>query len=643
MTRLTGPSKSLLLCMLTLVCVAQAPTSGYTEELSTQTDQALIPELELIKEEETVSIASRYEQPISQAPANVYVITDEDIRHSGATDIPTLLRRVPGFEVMQASGADFNVSVRGNNQLLANKTLVMVDGRSIYVDAQGSVFWKLLPVTLPEIKRIEVLKGPASAVYGFNAFDGIINIITKSPEEMKGTTVQFGGGELGTISSAAIHADTIGKFGYRLSLGRDQNQQWRNRDALAFRSNKFNVQTEYALSDDSKVSISGGFADANRFDGNIDQNTSSSSQPAQRYAHAVYERPNFLLRAFWTGFSDPIDPTANPLIASFLRPADRSGSSPVSNYANTYNIEAQHSIEFGSSNRLMYGINYRHNTFSSNYVSGFSREDRLGIFVQDEWDITQKLSVVGGLRYDLHTEINSTLSPRFALIYRLAPDHTLRAGISTAYRPPTLLETHVASQAIVTLPPPIPSPPPTLFQGSTGLGPEQIVSYDLSYQGWFWKHRLRARLDLFFNHVSNLINSRDTTSGIASFMNDPGQADIYGGEAGIEFLATRWLTGFANYAYEEIGQSFTGTTRRGAPRSKINAGLRGEWENGWSGEATFHYVGADISYHWDLHRLLAFPSTRHHRAGHSHWQLQPPQPPSRLQVLAAESGGGLYA
>src|SRR5512145_1803059 len=106
---------------------------------------ALTEELELIKEEETVSIASRYEQPISQAPSNVYVITDEDIRQSGATDLPTVLRRIPGLEVMQVTGADFNVSVRGDNQLNANKLLVMVDGRSIYVDVQGGVFWKLLP------------------------------------------------------------------------------------------------------------------------------------------------------------------------------------------------------------------------------------------------------------------------------------------------------------------------------------------------------------------------------------------------------------------------------------------------------------------------------------------------------------------
>src|SRR3989442_12724109 len=115
MTRLTGPQKSLLLGMLTIVLVAQAPQPGYTEELSTQSDQALIPELELIKEEETVSIASRYEQPTSQAPADVYVITDEDIRQSAAIHLPTVLRRVPGLEVMQTTGADFNVSASADH------------------------------------------------------------------------------------------------------------------------------------------------------------------------------------------------------------------------------------------------------------------------------------------------------------------------------------------------------------------------------------------------------------------------------------------------------------------------------------------------------------------------------------------------
>jgi iron complex outermembrane receptor protein len=574
--------------MLTMMIIAQTPIPGYTEELNTQPRQAVIPELELIKEEETVSIASRHEQPISQAPANVYVITDEDIRHSGATDIPTILRRVPGLDVMQTTGADFNVSARGDNQLAANKMLVLVDGRSIYVDAQGIVYWKMIPVTLPEIKRIEVLKGPASSVYGFNASDGIINIITKSPEEMKGTTLQFGGGEFGTISSAAVHAGKVDKFGYRLSAGHDQTAQWHDRNALSFRSNKFNLQTEYDLSSLSKLKISGGLVDSNRFEGPAQELSTPQATPALGYAHVVYERPNFFIRGFWNHLTDVSDPVTNPILSPFFQSTNRVGSRLDSSTADTYNIEAQHSVEIGAGHRLTYGTNYRHNTLSSNFISQFSREDRLGFYLQGEWLVAPSLSLITGARYDLDTFINPTISPRVALVYHIASDHTLRASLSVAYRPPTLSETNLDARAQLTAGP---FTSTTIVTPSPNLSPEQIVSYELGYQGWYLNHRLRGRADLFFNHLSDLINFRGTTPGFAGAVNDPGQADIYGGEAGIEFLATSWLSGFANYAYEQIGQSFTDTARRGAPRSKVNAGVRGEWDNGLNGEVAYHYVG----------------------------------------------------
>ncbi|MBH0203143.1 MAG: TonB-dependent receptor, partial [Nitrospira sp.] len=213
------------------VCWLSDPLSLWAETSlpiprTSSTTERQLQEEALYLKEETVSIASRYEQPISKAPSDVYVITDEDIRNSGATDIPTLLRQIPGMEVMQTSAVDFNVSVRGSNQLLANKVLVLVDGRSIYIDQSGQVLWKFLPVALTEVKRIEVLKGPASALYGFNAFDGVVNIITKSPEEMRGTTLQVAGGGLGTILTTGVHAGTVGNWGYRLSGGHEQNQRW---------------------------------------------------------------------------------------------------------------------------------------------------------------------------------------------------------------------------------------------------------------------------------------------------------------------------------------------------------------------------------------------------------------------------------
>ena len=588
--RRSGHPMLATLLTVSLSGLAQAESSA--ADPTNVTDSAPhIDAMELIKEEESVSIASRYEQPISQAPSNVYVITDEDIRHSGATDIPAILRRIPGMEVMQMSGADFNVSMRGNNQPLANKLLVMVDGRSIYLDVQGSLFWKAIPVTLPEIKRIEVLKGPASAVYGFNAFDGVINIITKSAQEMKGTTLQFGAGELGTISSAAIHAGTLKNLGYRFSIGRDQNQQWRNRDALAFRSHKINGQLDYAFSDQSTLTVSGGLTDANRFDGLIGEIQSQSIAPSLGYASAVYERSALVIRAFWNRYSDDVLNSVTPGLGNLIRVVDSSGSSKNPFSANTYNLDAQHSLDAAWGHHLTYGANYRHNTLSSSAVNEFSREHRLGLYLQDTWKATSTFTVTAGARLDLQTEINATISPRVALLYTPIPDHTFRTAFSIAYRPPTLFETHESLRALTTLPPPIPTSSISVI-GSTTLNPEQIVSYEAGYQGWYFKHRLRARADLFFNHLSNLVGNRNTSSTTATFVNDSGHADIYGGEAGLEFLAASWLTGFGNMSYQEIDQSLTGTVRRGAPRFKWNAGLRGEWDNGLSCEIGYHYVGS---------------------------------------------------
>ena len=584
MARLTVLQQTLLLGMLTILLVVQTPLSGYAEESSTKSKQVPIPELELIKEEETVSIASRYEQPISQAPSNVYVITDEDIRQSGATDIPTVLRRVPGLDIMQVTGADFNVSARGDNQLFSNKMLVMVDGRSIYIDGQGLVFWKSLPVTLPEIKRIEVLKGPASVVYGFNAFDGVINIITKSAQELRGTTLQSGGGELGTLSSAAIHAGTVGQLDYRLSAGRDQNQQWRDRDALAFRSHKFNAQTQYNFSNDGTLRIAGGFIDTNRFDGPVSNLQIPHLQFNQGFSDIHYQYHSFSIRGWWQGNDIPVDAAAHPLFGQLIRLTNARTGNDLSFRTQTYNVESQHSLALSSTNTLTYGVNYRYNSVDGSAVSQFGREDRLGFHMQDEWKLHPALTAIAGIRYDLHSHINGTWSPRVALIYALTPNHTFRVSGSVAYRPPTIFEANLAVRLLSTTPQPV-----VVIEGSPQLSPEQIISYEVGYQGWWWNHRLRTRLDVFYNHLSDLINFQQSNGTTRALING-GNADIYGTEGGVEILLSSWLSGFANISYQKVRQTFTGEFRRGAPDFKANVGVRGEWDTGLSAESSINYV-----------------------------------------------------
>jgi iron complex outermembrane receptor protein len=255
-------------------------------------------------------------------------------------------------------------------------------------------------------------------------------------------------------------------------------------------------------------------------------------------------------------------------------------------------LEAQHGLELGSANRLTYGFNYRHNAVSLNVLDQFTRENRFGIYLQDEWRATKTLTVVAGLRWDLHTEINPTYSPRVSLLYKPFENHTVRLASSIAYRPPTVLETHLDQRGI--------EPPATVLfavRGSRNLDAEKIASFEAGYQGWFLKHRLRLRADAFYNHISDFITGADTTDPAVFTFKNAGKADIYGGEAGVDFLATPWLTGFANYSTSQLWQSTDlvaagGLTPRGAPSYKANAGLRAEWENGLSGEAVVHHVAA---------------------------------------------------
>ena len=152
--------------------------------------------------EETVVTASRREQSTLEAPNATTVITAEEIRLSGATTLPDLLRRVPGAEVMALGVGSHNSSFRGFNQRIANKVLVLLDGRTEYQDFLGLTLWQGIPVGLDEIERIEVIRGPGSALYGANAMLGVVNIITRSP----------GTGPRAQLSATAGNGNSAGRL-----------------------------------------------------------------------------------------------------------------------------------------------------------------------------------------------------------------------------------------------------------------------------------------------------------------------------------------------------------------------------------------------------------------------------------------------
>ncbi len=142
----------------------------------------------------TVTSASKKEQALSQVAAAIFVMTQEDIRRSGATNIPDLLRMVPGLDVAQINSNTWAISARGFNLQFANKLLVLIDGREVYSPLFGGVNWDTQDVPLEDIDRIEVIRGPGGTVWGDNAVNGVINIITKKASDTQGVLLVGGGG-----------------------------------------------------------------------------------------------------------------------------------------------------------------------------------------------------------------------------------------------------------------------------------------------------------------------------------------------------------------------------------------------------------------------------------------------------------------
>ena len=200
-----------LACALVLVALGLLATQA----------QIAQPDLTALKIEDLMNVdvtsASKKEQKLSQVPGAIFVITTEDIRRSGATNIPDLLRMVPGLEVAQINPSTWAISARGFNGQYSNKLLVLIDGRAVYTPTYSGVFWDAQDVPLDSIARIEVIRGPGATVWGTNAVNGVISIITKSARDTQRGVVTANGGTLEHIGGMIRYGGPLGNRGaYRV-------------------------------------------------------------------------------------------------------------------------------------------------------------------------------------------------------------------------------------------------------------------------------------------------------------------------------------------------------------------------------------------------------------------------------------------
>jgi len=157
-----------------------------------------------------VTSVSKKAQRVSAVAAAVFVITSDDIRRSGLHSLPEILRLAPGVQVAQIDSGSWAISIRGFNDEFSNKLLVLVDGRSIYDELFGGIFWDLQETLIDTIERIEVIRGPGAAIWGTNAVNGVVNIITKSSETTQGAMIEAGGGSQTEVNTGMRYGGKIG-------------------------------------------------------------------------------------------------------------------------------------------------------------------------------------------------------------------------------------------------------------------------------------------------------------------------------------------------------------------------------------------------------------------------------------------------
>ena len=527
--------------------------------------------------EERVVTASRRAQSSLEAPNATTVITSEDIRLSGATSLVELLRRVPGADVMSLGVGSANLSLRGFNQRIANKVLVLIDGRTEYQDFLGTTLWSSLPIGLEEIDRIEVIRGPGSALYGANAMLGVVNIITRAPGTGPRAQLHGMAGGGNTAAGSFLSHGATGALRYRLSVGYGQTDKW-SRDfadarpdvvarapssQVGYRGARGNVATEYTFPSGLELGLSSG---------------------VHRFATEVYPlgvlRNYFLdgltsygkvdaglgpvkLKGFWNHVNVDAGPQYEPI-------GQRSLVTRVTSHL--FNGEALYSkgFELAGEHLVNVGVEGRLKRVAWDYQDIPLREEfHAAAFVQDEWRPVRPLRLLASYRVDRHPLLDNgqpglAHSPRVSAIFIPFEGHAFRASGASAFREPTFLESYTDLRV------PAPGVPgaSALTQGSRTLRPERLTALELGYRGEAPTLGIDWDLALYQNTVKDLIvlspferlpasESYDAVTdtflvGRSSFQNEAATYTSRGAEAGVSLAPVDGLGIKASAALQKV-------------------------------------------------------------------------------------------
>lgn len=489
-----------------------------------------------------VTAASLRPERITDAPAAVTVMSAREIQmESNHGQIPRMLESQPGVDIVQSGVSDFNINTRGFNSSLNRRLLVLLDGRDMAIPLLSVQEWTSVPIPPEDMKRLELVRGPGSALYGANAFNGVVNVVSASPREVLGTRVTVGGGELSTLRADVRHAGASGPWSYKVNLGRLQSDTWsKDRTVAPFeyagltperrKLNTDDIVTNYGsarldrdFADGSVLTFEGGWVQVENelFVTGIGRvQVGKTNKPWGRINYGT-QRINAQVWATTRNSSEP-----NYSLLSGIPIEDKSYNVHAEFQHNFSALENRFRLVWGASQRFQHtdteGTLLR-DIKGNTYVAD---DNFTGVYGQAEYQFADQLKGLVATRIDRSSLFDTQISPKAAIVWSPNTNHTFRATFNRAFQyanyseyflyvdvsapvnlQPLELGIEAALSAAVGSPVDLPlnfGPTRVLALGNEDLDVEKILGWEVGYKGVYGR-KLFVTLDAYYNRLEDFI------------------------------------------------------------------------------------------------------------------------------------------
>jgi len=506
-----------------------------------------------------VTSVSKKPQNISDSAAAIFVITERDLMRSGATSIPEALRMVPGIHVGRIDSNKWAVTSRGFNNRFTKKLLVMIDGRAVYTPGFSGVYWEVQDLVLEDVERIEVIRGPGASLWGANAVNGVINIITKSAADTIGGMLTAGGGNIEKAFGSARYGAALGRGVY----GRIYAKYF-NRDEFEYKAggdagdNWDNFRTGFRM--DAVLPGPVDFTvQGDLYKGNINQNVENLPIEVPPYSLDVEE---------------DVDVSGGNLLARWQRTLSLSSDVTIQAYydrttrddfyiyeiRNTLDLDIQHRFSPLDSHDLIWGARYRytHDDMTERYVMEIdpdSQGDNLfSAFVQDDISLVKnKLWLILGAKFEHNDYTGYEFQPNGRILWSPHPIHRVWTAVSRAVRTPSRGE-YDAHLTVGVIPPTplIPVPRKISIDGNDDFESETLTAFEAGYR-FLPDREFSLDVSIFYNDYDDLeeyVTLLDVDTGTISLVRDnQGSGSVQGLELSVGWQPLQWFKTDISYSY----------------------------------------------------------------------------------------------